>query len=224
MNKKAYRQHFTLIEMLIVVGIASLLFALVGPSFQRMVKGNAVERHASGLKLGMERGRALAISGRRYVAMLLPSKTTGDSETDKFRYGGYRLCYVTQENPDGTEGDKDNTKYVLDGWIPETEWTNNGRDEAYLLEIASSDDPKTVKDNDTKAADHTDNKKFTGEELLSTVKTTAGYLPALIFTPYGDIRGGSDDTELYFYVCGQYTYDRFKIRINKLTGKVEFVE
>ena len=69
MTEKRYRQRFTLIELLVVMGIAALLFALLGPAFRMMTKGNAVERCAGGLKLGMERARAVAIANRRAVAL-----------------------------------------------------------------------------------------------------------------------------------------------------------
>ena len=49
-------------------------------------------------------------------------------------------------------------------------------------------------------------------------------LPGLIFTPYGDIKTNSDDIELYLYVCGEFFYDRVKLRLNKLSGKVEYID
>ena len=225
MKKTRYNRKFTLIEMLIVVGIASLLFALLGPAFTRMTQSNAVEQHASGLKLGMERARALAVSQRRYVAMLLPSKSVSDATINKFHHGGYRLAYVTQENPDSTEGDKDKNSFFLDSWIPDNEWTNNGKSNAFLLEICIEDNPKNVKeDSDVLSATLAD-KIYEGEKLLSSTKISSSVtLPSLVFSPYGDILGGSDHVELYFYVCGQVVHDRLKLRLNKLSGKVEFIE
>ena len=90
MKKNIKRQNFTLIEMLVVIGIAGLLFTLMGPAFSRMTRGNAVESHASGLKLGMERARALAVSQRRYAAVLLPCNVTNkDHAHYNFQRGGF---------------------------------------------------------------------------------------------------------------------------------------
>ena len=149
MKKIRYRQRFTLIEMLVVIGIAGLLFALLGPAFTRMTQSNAVEQHASGLKLGMERARALAVSQRRYVALLLPDKKINDTVVDKYRYGGFRYAYVTEddtsENP--TAGDAAKCSFFLEGWIPGEEWSNNGRNKAHLVEIQATDSPKKAKEN-----------------------------------------------------------------------------
>ena len=156
--------------------------------------------------------------------MLLPSKSTGDAAIDKFNYGGFRFAYVTTENPDGTEGDKDKNKFFLDSWIPECEWMNNGKGNAFLLEICNSDDPQKIKDADT-AASTLLGGKFEGEGLLSTTKVKNNLtLPSLVFSPYGDVLGGTEDVELLFYVCGQFVHDRLKLRLNKLSGKVEFIE
>ena len=233
MNKHTYRQRFTLIEMLIVVGIASLLFALLGPAFTRMTQSRAVEQHASGLKLGMERARALAVSQRRYVAMLLPDKKTNDAEIDKFRYGGFRYAYVTEDNTgeNPTDGDKSKCQYFLEGWIPGEEWCNRGKNKAHLVEIQVSDKPEKAKEDNTTQITEDYDKNFVSKvdkddesAVLTSVKIKNHELPALIFTPYGDIKTNSDNVELYFYVCGEFFYDRIKIRLNKLSGKVEYID
>ena len=94
------------------------------------------------------------------------------------------------------------------------------------MEICIEDNPKNVKeDSDVQSSTLADNKKFEGEKLLSSTKVSSTVtLPSLVFSPYGDILGGSDHVELYFYVCGQVVYDRLKLRLNKLSGKVEFIE
>ena len=123
MKKSIKRQNFTLIEMLVVIGIAGLLFTLMGPAFSRMTRGNAVESLASGLKLGMERARALAVSQRRSVAVLLPNKVSDKEKAHyNFQRGGFLLGFVTQNN----SGD-----YVFDGVIPDADWYLN----ATLLQI-----------------------------------------------------------------------------------------
>lgn len=236
MKKTRYIQRFTLIEMLVVVGIAGLLFALLGPAFTRMTQSNAVEQHASGLKLGMERARALAVSSRRYVAMLLPDKKADDSDIDKHRYGGYRYAYVTEDNEaseNPTDGDASKVQFFLESWIPGEDWTNRGKNKAYFVEIQASDNPEKAKENNETQITAAYNENYVGKKnnkpfLMSIkVKKSSGgdvELPGLIFTPYGDVKTNSDDVELYFYVCGEFFYDRIKLRLNKLSGKVEYID
>ena len=221
MNKNTYRQRFTLIEMLIVVGIASLLFALLGPAFNRMTRGNAVDAHAAGLKLGIERARVLAISSRRYTALLLPSREKEDSSGYNYQRGGFRLAYVTEDG---------SGSYKFDQWIPDTDWTNRGKG-AYLMEIAatSNGSPKrSAYENSTDIVLHETvfDSKINGEETLynvSKIPEKVDICRALIFSPFGDIRVDSDEVELYFYITGEQKVNFLEIRLNKLTGKVEFV-
>ena len=220
--KKRNIQKFTLIEVLIVVGIASLLFALAGPAFNRMTRGNMVERHASGLKLGMERARAIAISSRRHTAILLPDQVPETSRTTdaryKFQRGGYRLAHVTMTG---------NGSYAWQSWIPDSDWTNNGRQEAFLMDItkgtANSSKVKETSTDMVEDADYT--KQISGADLLYDVSVPGmGNCRAVIFTPFGDAKFAADSVEIKFYITGINIADHLVIRLNKLTGKVEFVE
>ena len=46
----------------------------------------------------------------------------------------------------------------------------------------------------------------------------------IIFSPYGDVKTKSTSMELYFYITAADVEDGLKLRLNKLSGKVEFVE
>ena len=218
MKKTRYIQRFTLIEMLVVVGIAGLLFALLGPAFTRMTQSNAVEQHASGLKLGMERARALAVSNRRYVALLLPYGADETKPVYKFQRGGFKYGYISISS----EG-----SYSFDGVVDDAEWKNRGNN-AFLT-----------------AVDNTKNKNLSAEKPLDNFeKEPTGFsklyavsnVPAsnegtekiscrgIIFTPYGNVLIPGDDNEIYFYITGIDVDDHVKVRLNKLSGKVEYVE
>ena len=218
MKKTRYIQRFTLIEMLVVVGIAGLLFALLGPAFTRMTQSNAVEQHASGLKLGMERARALAVSNRRYVALLLPYGADDTKPVYKFQRGGFKYGYISISS----EG-----SYSFDGVVDDAEWKNRGNN-AFLT-----------------AVDNTKNKNLSAEKPLDNfAKEPTGFsklhavsnVPAsnegtekiscrgIIFTPYGNVLIPGDDNEIYFYITGIDVDDCVKVRLNKLSGKVEYVE
>lgn len=220
MKKTRYNRKFTLIEMLIVVGIASLLFALLGPAFTRMTQSNAVEQHASGLKLGMERARALAISQRRYVAMLLPHGI--GTETDqmyKYQRGGYRFCYIKAVS---------SSEFHWDGWLPESNWENSGKQVAFLLDISTASTESSEAKKDEMFEITAENmKKNIYQDYLYEPKGVPGAsssYAAIIFTPYGDVKICQNEVELRFYITGVAIQDQMKLRLNKISGKVEFVE
>ena len=213
------RRRFTLIEMLVVIGIAGLLFTLIGPAFNRMTRGNDVESHASGLKLGMERAASLAASSRRYVAVILPyGISTMSDPVYKYQRGGYRLAYVTRN---------DTGAYVFDGWLPDSEWRNPGQD-AYLVEVVegTAGTPKKAKDGSTdKMTDSIFPQAIEGSNFLNDIGSVpSGSCKGIVFSPYGDASVASSDPELKFYVTGTNFYDRVVIRLNALSGKVEFVD
>ena len=205
--------------MLVVIGIAGLLFILVGPAFNRMTRGNDVESHAAGLKLGMERALSLAASSRRYVAVLLPRGIS--STTDpvyKYQRGGYRLAYVTQ----GSTG-----AYVFDGWVPDSEWRNQGRS-AYLTEIvagAAGTPTKATANSTAKMTDSDFPAAIEGHSVLFDVGGLSGIpCKGIIFSSFGQAVIATDDTDLKFYVTGTDFYDRVALRLTVLSGKVEFVD
>ena len=218
MTEHTYRQRFTLIEMLIVVGIASLLFALLGPAFTRMTQSRAVEQHASGLKLGMERARARAIAQRRYVALLLPhSVTTATDPHYNYQRGGFKIGFITN----GSEN-----SYVFDGVVDSAEWTNRGNN-AFLTAVANQKDANLSSEKPLES--DFIQKEPTG---FSTFLHTVSNVPsgpdkvistrAIIFSPYGNVIMPGDDTEIYFYITGLDVNDCIKLRLNKLSGKVEY--
>ena len=220
MKKTRYIQRFTLIEMLVVVGIAGLLFALLGPAFTRMTQSNAVEQHASGLKLGMERARALAVSNRKNVALLLPyGETDSEKGVYKFQRGGFKYGYISVSS-DGN--------YAFDGVVDDAEWKNRGNN-AFLTAVDNA------KNKNLSAEKPLDNfaKEPTGFNKLHAVSNVPASSDdgsekiscrGIIFTPYGNVLIPGDDNEIYFYITGIDVDDHVKVRLNKLSGKVEYVE
>ena len=219
MKKTRYIQRFTLIEMLVVVGIAGLLFALLGPAFTRMTQSNAVEQHASGLKLGMERARALAVSNRKNVALLLPyGETNKENAVYNFQRGGFKFGYIAISS-DGS--------YSFDGVVDDAEWKNRGNN-AFLTAVDNANKETLSSE---KPLDDFD-KEPTGFSRLYAVSNVPASSEGnekiscrgIIFTPYGNVLIPGDDNEIYFYITGIDVDDRIKVRLNRLSGKVEYVE
>ncbi len=219
MKKTRYIQRFTLIEMLVVVGIAGLLFALLGPAFTRMTQSNAVEQHASGLKLGMERARALAVSNRKNVALLLPyGETNKENAVYNFQRGGFKFGYIAISS----EGN-----YSFDGVVDDAEWKNRGNN-AFLTAVDNANKETLSSE---KPLDDFD-KEPTGFSRLYAVSDVPASSEGnekiscrgIIFTPYGNVLIPGDDNEIYFYITGIDVDNRIKVRLNRLSGKVEYVE
>ena len=155
---------FTLVELLVVICIASLLMGVVLPAFNRLVTGSAVDRLASNLKLRLERAQSHAASSRRYVAVILPHGPDWINDAAKAPYGGSRMCYV--------DVDLDNETVTFKKWVPDENWILPERGAALLRvldcdvdsldpndEFANEGEPQEILVGDTlKVATNSDNK------------------------------------------------------------------
>ena len=241
---------FTLVELLVVICIASLLMGVVLPAFNRLVTGSAVDRLASNLKLRLERAQSHAASSRRHVAILLPHGTVATTWNSEKRVtnaalGGSRLCYVDNVRTEGAS-----EEYVADfkRWIPDEDWVSPERG-ALLIALSASDpvnaDGELELDhviahngdatgniingtNKNKPLKKIKNIKFTEGDDTETPEVSDS---AIIFSPKGGIRSTAD---VYLVVAeamldgGKVLYPggqahNFKVlKINRLTGKVEY--
>ena len=178
MTNRTKKERFTLIELLAVVAIASIMIAIFVPSFNRMMFGSKVEQAASNFKLGLEMAQSQAISARRYVAMIIPTRYADASASLKpYCDGGYRLAFVKKSGS--------TTSFV--DWVSGSSW-RNPRDGAALTEVNGSlsgisGSSSSVGSDDSDKEDwdrlgHADNRK------------------AVVFSPYG----GTDDNEDFTFV------------------------
>ena len=229
-----YRTRFTLIELLAVVALISLLMAIGVPAFSRMIRGSRVDECARNVKLALEQAQMRAASERRHVAVIFPNGGSVSSSLEPYRLGGFRTAYVTDSG-------------AFTGWA-DTEWRNapNG---AILVEATASAGSIPSAGNPLTAgpADMTKNlvgagnlKAVTGVKEIKnndpntrdTVDLNVGGNSAIIFTPYG----GTGGTSKLYLVFSEAVVDgvnikypnpntNFKVlKINELTGRVEFYE
>lgn len=225
---------FTLVELLVVICIASLLMGLVLPAFSRMVTGSAVDRLASNLKLRLERAQSHAASSRRHVALILPHGATTkwtESQEQAARLGGSRMCYVDYADYAGT----------FEGWIEE-EWTKTERG-AFLIRAFNDTTNLTAgsalgaaggsgKDSTIAAAGGVANSKPLKDIALTSSRTVTD--SAIIFSPQGKICSSADvylviaegqvNNNAIFYPGGNGSgsYNWTALKINRFTGKVEY--
>ena len=241
---KMRHNKFTLVELLVVICIASLLMGLVLPAFNRMVTGSAVDRLASNLKLRLERAQSHAASERCHVALILPSGSdwTGNGKDVKARNGGSRMCFVADPGADYSAEFKK--------WLPDEDWALSER--GALLVYVSKDDPLEVKNNEiilkediTKTGGSISRKVdtlMTGETSNNDkpLKDISGYPGgdksncAVIYAPDGSVCSAGDvylviheamklSDGSFVYPGGGVEFRNFRVlKVNRLTGKVEY--
>ena len=232
LNKR--HNKFTLVELLVVICIASLLLGLVLPAFNRMVTGSAVDRLASNLKLRLERAQSHAASSRRHVAVILPHGDTGkwtQTQEQAARLGGSRMCYVDYADYTGT----------FEGWIEE-EW-NEAERGAFLIRAFKDTSSLTsgsalgtaggsgMDSIIVAAGGDADSKPLKDITLPSSRTLTES---AIIFSPQGKICSSADvylviaegqvNNNAIFYPGGNGSgsYNWTALKINRFTGKVEY--
>ena len=219
MVKRTYR-HFSLIELLVVVGLMILLFGVVAPSFMKMLSLNRVDALASNLKLGLEQAQSRAVANRRAVAVILPYNpgNWNDDEVKRFCFGGWRHAFVA----------KSGDNWNFDGWVPGSAWGNQPQG-AYLFEVGSS--ARTAGLGASTAGFFT---SLSGAaSKLLTVQNLPGIgtnvQTAVIFDKYGAV----ENDELFFTIAEGNRSDNdlmtpdqnnfVVLKLSKFTGKVEYV-
>lgn len=109
MRKHTY--GYTMVEILMVIVIAAILFGIGIPAFSTMIRGNAMTVSIRQLTAKIQAARSYAVTNRCKVALLFP--LPGELPTNKknLGYSIYRVCVVT--------GD---TSFAFDSWIDGEEW------------------------------------------------------------------------------------------------------
>jgi len=98
------RNNFTLIELMVVVGVMGLLMAISMPQFTKLIAGNKLNRATSKLGSALSYARTHAISKRREVTVRIFTATGGSVVK------AYRVEYLNKS--DGKVYDLDSGKEV----------------------------------------------------------------------------------------------------------------
>ena len=183
MEARSVRHRFTLIELLTVIGIASVVMALAIPAFTRMIAGNKVDEMAGRLKLGLEQAQSIAATENRYVALLLPNGSdtdVTDTEARRNRLGGFRPAFVNRN---------DDT-YTFDRWVDGHDWKNapeQNVDAAALVKVTNSTTglPKKSGDVSTESDAEVSSGEIGISGCASATTTAFGDLKALTSNPIG---------------------------------------
>ncbi len=235
------RYKFTLVELLVVVGLISLLLGLVAPAFSRMMSGNKVADATGNLKLGLEQAQSYAVSRRTYVALILPNASSANTDDDgelSAMFGGFRVAEVSI--------DRNSSVITFKQWVDDFPWKARGEG-GVLIYNSTVDTGATgssvVKDGVFKKTISEETKKVKFEGLLNVegLIMQDGTAPvtrencAIIFSPYGGCYCG---TSYYFVVAeGKVNEDRLELagekgeiinfltlKVNGYTGRVEYYD
>ena len=231
-------RRFTLVELLVVIGIASLLMGLVLPAFTRMVTGSAVNRLASNLKLRLAQAQSHAATARRHVALVLPNGTATvwtDAKEQAARLGGSRMCYA--------DWNSDTSTAAFQGWVPDDAWTEPDRG-AFLIRVtnavgnvAAEGSAQTTLTNAGRATlldNSADAQSKPLKDLSGTLAPGSTASPgscAVVFGPSGNVR----TTEDFYLVAAEASDDGATLvfpgggafncrvlKVNHVTGRVEY--
>ena len=122
-SERKEQRQFTMLELLIVIGIMMILMSLAVPGFRRLVSGKAVNAAASMLSGQLALARAAAIAEQRYIAVIMPGAhfkapdSAADSGTtyDEYHFRSFRIGIVEK----GAAANQ----FKLVSWYPDSKWT-----------------------------------------------------------------------------------------------------
>lgn len=240
MNRRT-RHNFTLIELLAVMLLMGALMLMMLPAFNQMIRGNKVDQMTANLALGLEQAQARAVSSRRHVAVVFPtrqdvwrSSVEEERAVRPFCYGGFRLAYV--------ESTANSSEWKFIRWVPDSEWKNSP-DGAMLINVLKKGDSEYELEEGKSVTAHVTNLS-TGagfKDVMGTLKdsglTSGGSIEhsVLVFSPYGGLKSDQDlrlviaealpsGNSLVFPSrdsAGHPTNWKM-LSINKFTGRVEY--
>lgn len=106
--KKHAARPFTLVEMIVVMGVIMLMAVVAGPAYSSLFSGRKTTLAANMLNAAVLEARAHAVSAKVYTAVVFIKEADGS---------GYRMFRLAEvyHNPD-----TENTTYKWRRWVPDT--------------------------------------------------------------------------------------------------------
>ncbi len=205
-------KRFTLVELLVVVAIIGVVMALVLPAFNRMISGNKVDQWTGNLKLAIEQARSLAASRRAPAGLAIVSN--GSLYPNKT---AYRLAQKV----------KSGSTWVWQ-WAPDSSW--KVMDGAILVDSVGGSGTLSMP---TKGSSATLNDlvTFTGLKMQTSDSSAVN---GIEFSYNGGTASGSDlslmvaegelnGNNIVYYTPETTTDNLLKLKLNGLTGRVEYL-
>ena len=142
MKKTRPVKHFyTLVELLVVVALAAILFGIGLPAFNVLTKGNAMTSSINDLSGKIKATRAYAVANNCYTAIIFPSCNSDDGvNMDKLDASLLnRACRPCVVYPRDNE-----SSWVFDSWIDGENWMTLGNGVIFSKEATRINNGKNV--------------------------------------------------------------------------------
>lgn len=221
MNKKI-KNRFTLVELLVVMGLMALMISLAVPAFSRMTKNNEADVMASSIKTALEQGQSTAVGKNCYVAVIFPLSSTKNN-VKAYNYGGYRVAEVVSADPDKDGENVTSSSYKFKRWISES-YTNAPGD---ALMVADGNSKVTEVSETVKAGNFSKMQALAGTTGDANSENALAGCKAVIFKPTGECV--NEDMYISIAVADSKnlkvfnTSDFRQLYLNQFTGRVEYV-
>ncbi len=116
MQRTHTNKPFTLIELMVVIGIMIIILSLSAPAFRKLAMGSSVDIAARMVSSQLMLARAEAISRRECIAVVMPDNnfSKDSNDTSVYPFTAFRSAIVTDNN---------NGTYTFKEWVPNTNWS-----------------------------------------------------------------------------------------------------
>ena len=196
-GRRSASQPFSLIELLVVMGVMVILLGLAAPAFNKIALGSGPPAAVRQISSTLRQARQLAIAQRTYVAVIFPDDQNDFSDSNDKPFQSLHVCTKYQDSAPRykfAEGTK--WIYLPQGAVLEENFTS-----ANFLDIDIDADGSGPSNN------------------------TYNSVPAVVFKPSGAlnhsyiqfdvIEGAYDGSHI-----ARNTENKFTITINRFTGRV----
>ena len=214
-------RHFTLLELIVVMGILVLLSAVAIPAYSSLFSGRKTTLAANKLNGAVMEARAYAVSNKVYTALVFLNEKVSENTTTK-GYVRFRLAELYHD-PESTDN-----QYIWSRWangsdyvlLPENTMIPNGDQ---YFGTTSSDTSGTPSGSLTKVDfTHMTNKNLPAGASISGAR-------CIIFRPNGQLAPSEKNVIVQFVETNRFEGNpsaaaALPLRINWLTCKTKFMD
>ena len=212
MKQHAAARPFTLVELIMVMGVMILLAAIAIPAYSSLFSGRKTTLAANQMNGAIMEARAHAVSSKVYTALVFVKDSNSKG------YTRFRMAEV-YHNPD-----TDNTSYLWRRWVPNS---------SFVLLPENTMIPATDKDfGPTSSSDGSSGSNYSTKvtNLTNSGVTASAADRAIVFKPNGQLAGTEDNNlvvrfvEVNRYEANAAQTPKLPLNINWLTCKTKFLD